>query len=180
VAGADKRELARRLRRNMTAAESVLWDSLRGRSCDGHNFRRQQVLMGYVVDFYCHRHRLAIEVDGEIHESQLSRDEERSKALSAAGFTIIRFKNHEVLDNLDRVLEKICATLSTVKDSPPALSSSGAAPEPRSEREADGLTPALSSSGAAQEPRSERGAERLTPGPLLKRRGPGAAFGKGG
>ncbi len=57
-------------RRNMTAAEKILWSCLRANWLDGWHFRRQQIIAGYIVDFYCHSARLVVEVDGEIHQAQ--------------------------------------------------------------------------------------------------------------
>ena len=76
-ATAAKLELARRLRREPTQAERVLWQALRGRMLGGFKFRRQHIVAGFVVDLYCPTARLAIEVDGPVHESQQHYDEAR-------------------------------------------------------------------------------------------------------
>ena len=65
---ADKRELARKFRREATSSEQLAWELLRNRRCLGLKFRRQQVIRGYVVDFYCAELRLALEIDGPIHQ----------------------------------------------------------------------------------------------------------------
>lgn len=64
-----KRDLARRLRREATEAERRAWEALRDRRCLGLKFRRQQVVRGYIVDFYCAELRLAIEIDGAVHDA---------------------------------------------------------------------------------------------------------------
>ena len=90
----------------MTPAEKVLWNELRANKL-GIHFRRQQVIAGFVVDFYCHKAELVIEVDGDIHDSQQDEDAKREKALYEIGLKIVRFKNDEVIRNLSEVLEKI-------------------------------------------------------------------------
>lgn len=100
-------DLARRLRRQPTDAESALWRVLRAGHMDGTRFRRQQPIGPYVVDLYCASARLAIELDGDQHaEPDRQRaDEERTAALGLLGVRVLRFANHEVLRNLNGVLE---------------------------------------------------------------------------
>ena len=93
---------ARSLRRNMTPAEKVLWQELRTNKLGSH-FRRQQVIAGFIVDFYCHSAGLVIELDGDIHRGQQEYDAERDKILEGMGLRVIRFRNDEVLLNLPRV-----------------------------------------------------------------------------
>ena len=102
-----KLERAKELRREMTPAEIQLWQRLRANRLDGWHFRRQQIIDGFIVDFYCHRAGLVIEVDGPIHQQQKIEDVERAKALSKRGLRIIRFTNQEVMNNLDQVLRQI-------------------------------------------------------------------------
>jgi very-short-patch-repair endonuclease len=90
----------------MTHAEKILWEELRGSKL-GVRFRRQQVIQGFIVDFYCHKAALVVEVDGGIHDLQKEEDERREKVLSALGLRIVRFRNDEVMKSLSRVLEKI-------------------------------------------------------------------------
>jgi very-short-patch-repair endonuclease len=102
----EKLQRARELRRDMTPAEKALWQELRANKLGVH-FRRQQVIAGFVVDFYCHKAALVIEVDGDIHDLQKEEDAQREKALSELGLRIIRFRNDEVLKNLSEVVEQI-------------------------------------------------------------------------
>jgi very-short-patch-repair endonuclease len=90
-------ERARQLRREMTPAETILWKHLRTDQLVGLHFRRQQVLDGYVVDFYCHAAQLVIEVDGEIHASQQGYDAERDAYLNASGMRVLRLSNERIL-----------------------------------------------------------------------------------
>jgi very-short-patch-repair endonuclease len=86
---------------------------------------RQQILSGYIADFYCHAASLIVEVDGEIHESQRAADRERDTILTEKGFAVLRFKNDEIESRLPTILAKILAacnhTLSNYPDSPPLL-----------------------------------------------------------
>jgi very-short-patch-repair endonuclease len=116
----ELRGKARTLRRNSTNAERLLWARLRDHGLDGFSFRRQVPLAGYIADFVCHAAKLVIELDGGQHytdEGERS-DAARSAALSAKGFRVVRFGNHDVLQNRDGVLETIRAALPR-KEPPP-------------------------------------------------------------
>ena len=105
------RKNARKLRKNQTEAEKVLWGAIKGRQCAGMKFRRQYPIHYYVADFYCHEERLIIEVDGSIHlrSNVIEHDENRTSELCRYGIRIIRFSNEEVLHNLQEVIERIKA-----------------------------------------------------------------------
>ena len=97
---------ANRLRKEMTKAEACLWKYvLRAGKMKGYSFRRQRPVLNYIADFMCKELMLIVEVDGSIHELEDVRknDEQRQKALEEAGFTVLRFTNHEVLTNIQRV-----------------------------------------------------------------------------
>jgi very-short-patch-repair endonuclease len=79
-----KLERSKELRREMTPAEKLLWKEVRANKL-GVRFRRQQVIQGFIVDFYCHRAGLVVEVDGDVHDLQKEEDERREKALSLKG-----------------------------------------------------------------------------------------------
>ena len=98
---------AKELRGEMTPAETTLWKHLKANRLNGLHFRRQQIVHGYFVDFYCHQHDLIVEVDGGIHETQKVYDAEREAYLRALGFLVIRFTNQDVTINLKGVLQKI-------------------------------------------------------------------------
>ena len=95
----EKLQRAKELRREMTPAEKILWQELRANKLGVH-FRRQQVIAGFIVDFYCHKAALVIEVDGDIHDLQQEEDARREKVLSEMGLRIVRFRNEEVVKNL--------------------------------------------------------------------------------
>ena len=102
-----KVQRAREFRRAMTVEEGMLWEGLRLNRLDGLHFRRQQIIDGFIVDFYCHRAGLVVEVDGDVHDLQKEEDERREKVLSALGLRIVRFRNDEVLKKLSDVAERI-------------------------------------------------------------------------
>jgi very-short-patch-repair endonuclease len=93
--------LAERMRRNPTKAEFLLWKQLKKFRLTGFVFRRQHPIDFYIADFYCHRLKLVIEVDGEIHLADPVRehDDSRTGELERLGIKIIRFTNKEVISN---------------------------------------------------------------------------------
>lgn len=101
-----KLQRAKELRREMTPAEKILWEELRANKLGVH-FRRQQVIQGFIVDFYCHKAGLVIEVDGDVHDLQKGEDERREKVLHQMGLQIIRFRNNDVLKNPSMIVERI-------------------------------------------------------------------------
>jgi very-short-patch-repair endonuclease len=103
----ELQERAKELRKNMTPAEKILWEKLRHNQLNGLQFRRQQIINPYIVDFYCHSKALVVEVDGDIHDLQQAYDAERSSYLTACGFRMLRVTNDEVKENLLVVLQKI-------------------------------------------------------------------------
>jgi len=100
-------ERARQLRRRATDAERQAWELLRGRRFRGLRFRRQQVLGPFIVDFYCAALRLAIELDGPIHdeEGHPVRDAERDRYLEELGVRLVRIRNEDLsVERLGRIL----------------------------------------------------------------------------
>jgi len=101
------------LRAKQTSAEARLWQALRNRSLKRWKFRRQHPIDRYVVDFVTLGGKLVIEVDGVTHGTahELANDRERTVALDACGFHVLRVTNIDVYENLDGVLELIRTTL---------------------------------------------------------------------
>jgi very-short-patch-repair endonuclease len=112
-------DFARRLRRNQTDAERVLWLRLRDRRLAGWKFKRQVPIDRYIVDFFCADGKLIIEIDGGQHEQRRERDGNRTAALEAMGYLVLRFWNNEVLQNTSGVLETILSTMSQPRPDPP-------------------------------------------------------------
>jgi very-short-patch-repair endonuclease len=102
----EKLQRAKELRSDMTPAEKILWQELRANKLGVH-FRRQQIVAGFIVDFYCHKAELVVEVDGDIHDLQQEEDARRETVLREMGLKILRFRNDEVLKNLSGVVGKI-------------------------------------------------------------------------
>ena len=102
---------ARQMRREPTPAEAILWEALQGRKLGGLKFRRQHPVNAYILDFWCSACKLVVELDGSVHESSETRahDEMRQRHLEEAGYTVLRFRNEEVLENLSTVLNIIRA-----------------------------------------------------------------------
>lgn len=94
------------LRENMTDAEKKLWERL-NKSQLGVRFKAQHPIDIFIVDFYCHKHKLVVEVDGLIHLSKNEYDEGRTAELERLDLKLIRFTNHDVLNNVDKVVEEI-------------------------------------------------------------------------
>ena len=100
---------ARKLRRNLSAPETMLWSRLRARARRRPSFRRQHPIGPYVLDFFCARARLAVEIDGISHdiEDRPERDRRRDAWLEAQGLTVMRITAAEVLAGLDDVADGI-------------------------------------------------------------------------
>jgi very-short-patch-repair endonuclease len=113
------RDVARRLRRESTPTEQILWQQLRRKQL-GHKIHRQTPIGPFVVDFLCPSARLIIEVDGPIHDSQREDDQWRQSLLEELGLRFIRFTTRDVATNLPDVLAAIRTALNT----PPSSSNS--------------------------------------------------------
>ncbi len=100
--------LTRTLRKRQTPSEGARWQHLRAHRLVGTKWKRQQPIGPYIVDFVCHECRIVVEADGGQHNGSQS-DAERDRWLAAKGFTVLRFWNNEIQQNLDGVLERILA-----------------------------------------------------------------------
>ena len=103
----EKQQRAKEFRRKMTRAEKILWSNLRNNQLGGLHFRRQQVIAGFIIDYYCCRAKLIIEIDGGIHEFTQAHDEERARILKNNGFQILRIKNETIINDLPEALKSI-------------------------------------------------------------------------
>ena len=120
------RETARKLRKNSTNAENVFWQAVRNRKVCGKKFLRQHPITFvddgqkrfFVTDFYCHECKLAVELDGVIHDKQKEYDQSRSFILNQRGVRVVRFKNNEVENNPEKVLKKL---VNFLNPTPPPL-----------------------------------------------------------
>ncbi|MDD3580507.1 MAG: DUF559 domain-containing protein [Desulfobacca sp.] len=125
---ADLLQFARDLRQQQTDAETKMWHLLRDRRLDGKKFRRQHPIPPFVVDFYCHKASLIIEIDGGQHAEQRRYDQKRTDFLENRGLRVIRFWNNEVLHETEAVLQKIWQEIN--EPSPPTPLPGGEIPSP--------------------------------------------------
>ncbi len=107
-------ELAKDLRIHLTDSEKLLWDRLRLNQVEGYRFKPQHPIGNFIVDFYCHKAKLIIEIDGGYHndKAQEEYDIGRSHLLSEFGLKVIRFKNEDVFERIDFVIEEIKRNLT--------------------------------------------------------------------
>ena len=105
---------ARELRKSETEAEKIFWlKILKNKKLSHLKFTRQKPIGNFIVDFYCAKFKFAIEIDGEVHKFQKSRDDERDNILkNKFGLKIIRYKNEDVLSNSGKILEDLIYKLS--------------------------------------------------------------------
>jgi very-short-patch-repair endonuclease len=109
------KEIRQELRNEPTHAEAILWQYLKGSQLAERKFRRQHSVGYFVLDFYCPSERLAIELDGGVHDNQEQQDydNERTMALETLDLTVIRFRNEMIFDNIDVVLNTILTHFNT-------------------------------------------------------------------
>jgi very-short-patch-repair endonuclease len=91
----------------MTPEERLVWERVRGCRLQGLRFRRQQVIDGFIADFYCHSAAVVVEIDGPVHERQQDFDRGRDAVFRERGLTVLRFTNEEVRSDMDRVMQRI-------------------------------------------------------------------------
>ncbi|MDT8318231.1 MAG: endonuclease domain-containing protein [bacterium] len=107
------KKYSQKLRKDMTDAERKLWSKIRGRQLKGHQFYRQKPIGCFIVDFYCPKAKLVIELDGGQHFSEegMTKDGQRDSYMEGLGLRVLRFSDREVFENMRGVLEKIWANL---------------------------------------------------------------------
>jgi very-short-patch-repair endonuclease len=108
---------AYRLRTDLTPAELMLWEHLKSKQLGGYKFRSQHPITRYILDFYCHEVKLAIELDGSVHDSKDAKfyDDDRDNNLSELGVHTIRFRNENVLEDIENVKRKILQKIAEIK-----------------------------------------------------------------
>ncbi len=107
----EAKDHVRYLRQNSTDAERLLWGSLRAKRLNGYKFRRQHLISPYIVDFICCERKLIVEVDGGQHDEKQQYDERRTAFLAEKGYTVIRFWNDAIFQEIDNVLGSILVAL---------------------------------------------------------------------
>jgi very-short-patch-repair endonuclease len=114
----ERQNFARKLRRQSTTPEDILWNLLRAHRLDGLKFQRQAPLLGYTVDFLCFQRKLVIEFDGAQHDVERDYDATRKQEIERHGFMVIRFRNEMVLNDRDAVLAAIREAAGTPTENP--------------------------------------------------------------
>jgi very-short-patch-repair endonuclease len=107
-------QAAVKMRWNPTPAESALWEALRGSRVAGLCFRRQHPVGRFILDFYCPAKKLVVEVDGGVHDDQAAYDDARTAQIEAYGYHVLRFRNEQVLADIQSVLDQIAATAAAI------------------------------------------------------------------
>jgi len=99
----------------MTNAEILLWSKLRRKQLQGYQFYRQKIIGNYIVDFYCPKAKLVVEIDGGQHydDEEIKKDKIRDDYMREQRLTVLRFSDREVFDNLDGVIERINQNLES-------------------------------------------------------------------
>jgi very-short-patch-repair endonuclease len=110
---------SRKLRKNPTDAERLLWRHIRMQQVGNFRFRRQHPIGKYIVDFACTEKRLIVEIDGGHHADRVDYDVGRTRYFEARGYRVLRFWDNEVLKSIDAVKEQIWLTLSSKEPPPP-------------------------------------------------------------
>ena len=113
----EKQILAWQMRRAMTEMETRLWAELRNNRLGNLHFRRQQVIDGFIVDFYCRAARIVIECDGDVHLGQEEYDQERDRILAIHHLRILRFSNKRIQEDIFGVLADILTVAQNYRDS---------------------------------------------------------------
>jgi len=118
-------ELARKLRRDRSGVERILWTRLRTFKAAGYHFQRQHPMGSYVVDFACVRTRLVVEIDGPAHDYSVAQDAVRQRVLECLGYRVLRFTADDVLRDLDAVADAIFAVATNQPHPNPPLRGGG-------------------------------------------------------
>ncbi len=112
------KQLSRELRNNSTLSEVLLWNELKGRKIKGYQFMRQKPIDNYIVDFFCGKLKLIIEIDGDSHIYKQEKDETRQRRLEDLGLTVMRFNDLEVKRQMNGVLGAIASWIDDFDTTP--------------------------------------------------------------
>ena len=115
----DLKERSRELRNNSTLAEVLLWNYLKRRTMLGYQFMRQKPIHHFIVDFYCSKLKLAIEIDGESHRLRFGEDQRRQGYLEQLGFHVLRFHDLAVKKDMPNVLSSVEGWIRKNERQPP-------------------------------------------------------------
>ena len=113
------KQRARELRKQGVLSEALLWNQLKGRKMRGYQFMRQKPIGEYIVDFYCSRLQLVIEIDGESHKDRFDYDMGRQQFLESLGLKVLRFNDIDVKRDMDNILMAIEGWIANMKKTTP-------------------------------------------------------------
>jgi very-short-patch-repair endonuclease len=111
--GEMMKERARSLRQDMTLAENRMWYFLRNRRLKGYKFVREYIIGSYIADFVCREKKVVIEIDGSQHIDAAEYDQQRTEQLGSLGYSVLRFWNNDVFNNIEVVLNTIVSFIET-------------------------------------------------------------------
>ena len=133
------KKLARKLRKNMTVSEKLLWNELKGKKISGFDFDRQRPIDNYIVDFFCKDLMLAIEIDGIVHDNEEAeeKDKARQEKLESLGVRFLRFKDEDVKTDLSEVVRAITNWVELHKNDLPGIITHPPTPSKEGEFELD-------------------------------------------
>ncbi len=114
----ELKELARKLRKTSAKAEIKLWINVKGKQLMGYDFHRQKPIDSYIVDFFCNKLKLAVELDGSTHgfEKVFERDKRKEQGLKELGIAVLRYKDNDVINNIEGVLEDIKSCIRKIEN----------------------------------------------------------------
>jgi very-short-patch-repair endonuclease len=117
----SQKEFRRELRKNLTPAEAKLWKYLQNSQLDGRKFRRQHSVGQFIIDFYCPKEKLAVELDGNSHFNSVNEqyDIKRSEYLNSLGINVVRFENKDIFEKTEIVLKSIKSHFINLPPLPP-------------------------------------------------------------
>ncbi len=127
------KQTARKLRKDQTESEAILWQILRDRKLLNKKFLRQYPIVFkfegkkrfFIADFYCHEARLIVELDGEVHAQRKDYDQAKDRILETMGLKVIRISNEDLSSNIKRVINSVAEQLSETDDNVPSLTKRG-------------------------------------------------------
>jgi len=107
---------AREMRKNPTPAEEKMWQELLRHRPWGYKFTRQKPIWSFIVDFYCSKLSLAIELDGEVHKNNKEYDKQRTSFLSSKSISVIRYRNNDIMKNIDNVYKDLLNYIKEIEN----------------------------------------------------------------
>ena len=109
------KQLSRDLRKNSTLSEVLFWNQVKGRKIKGYQFMRQKPMINYIVDFYCSKLKLVVEIDGDSHIGKEEEDDNRQSKIEALGIKFLRFSDPDVKKNINGVILELLNKIDEIE-----------------------------------------------------------------